>query len=102
MSIYIYNRLAEPLCTKYIAVRSAKIGQIEFKGPVFPFLTNLKNSILLKIAFSGHKPQYSSTKLKFLFPNLSTSNFQDFCTPIKHTSLQKIINLATHVLSGIH
>ena len=55
---------------------------------LFLFSTNLKYLIMLKAAFSGHKPQYSSTELKNFLLNLFTSYLQDFCTPIKHTSLQ--------------
>ena len=43
--------------------------------------------------------KYSSTELKFLFLYLFPSNFQDFFTPIEHTSVLKIINLGIGILN---
>ena len=94
MSTNIYYKHSAPMCAEYTGGL-----KLNMRVHLFLFLTNLKYSIMLKTAFSGPKPQYSSAELKFLFLNLFTSNLQDFCTPTKHTSLQKIINLATNILS---
>ena len=100
MSTIIYYKNPQLVCTEYIAMRRVRRVNLNMRALRFLFLTNLKYLVMLKTAFSGPKAQYSSTELKFLFINLFTSNLQDFCIPTKHTSLQKIINLATTILSG--
>ena len=44
--------------------------------------------------------QNSSSKLISLFLYVYAKNFQDCYRPIKHTSVQNIINLATTIFTG--
>ena len=48
---------------------------MNMKAHLLLFLTNLRYSVMLKISFSGPKPQNSSSELNFLFLNLFTSIF---------------------------